>query len=59
MIMYGQMKKYNEILKKMNRPIELEDMKQKLDLRGVMDYAEKKGVKVSELSAKEKKVFLK
>lgn len=57
--MYGQMKKYNEILKKMNRPIELEDMKQKLDLRGVMDYAEKKGVKVSELSAKEKKVFLK
>lgn len=57
--MYGQMKKYNEILKKMNRPIELEDMKQKLDLRGVMDYAEKKGVKVSELSPKEKKVFLK
>ena len=58
--MNGQTKRYKESLAKMPEPILLsQSPKIKLDLRGLMQYAKKKGVKVIELTEKEKAMFVK
>lgn len=58
--MNGQMRRYKESLAKMSEPILLsQSPKIKLDLRGLMQYAKKKGVKVIELTEKEKAMFVK
>lgn len=59
MIMNGQMMRYKESLAKMPEPILLSQCPQvKLDLRGLMEYAKEKGVKVIELTEKEKAAFI-
>ena len=55
--MNGQMKKYKESLKNTGKPIMLEDIKQRVNIKAIMNYAKKKGVNVSELTDKEKKFF--
>lgn len=57
--MAGQMKRYKESLATMPEPIMLSQIKQKMDLRGLMEYARKKGVKVAQLTEKEKLSFMK
>ena len=42
----------------MPEPIMLSQIKQKMDLRGLMEYARKKGVKVAQLTEQEKLSFL-
>ncbi len=57
--MNGQMKRYKESLAKMPEPILLSQCpKIKLDLRGLMQNAKEKGVKVIELTEKEKAAFI-
>lgn len=56
--MNGQMKRYKESLANTPGPIFLSEEHTKLDLRGIMAYAEKKGVKVINLSEEEKKMFI-
>lgn len=57
--MNGQMKKYKESLAQMQEPILLSQCPDiKLDLRGLMQYAKEKGVKVIELTEKEKSAFI-
>ena len=50
----GFMKKYRESLAGMSEPIMLSQMENKMDLRGLMQYAKDKGVKVSQLSESER-----
>ena len=57
--MTGQMKKYRELLKRTPEPIMLSQIQQKMDLHGLMEYAKKKGMKVVELTEKEKMSFMK
>ncbi|MDE7284379.1 MAG: hypothetical protein K2N85_12490 [Lachnospiraceae bacterium] len=58
--MNGQMKKYKESLANMPGPILLSQCpKVRMDLRGLMQYAKEKGVKVIELTEKEKSAFIK
>ncbi|MCI6243530.1 MAG: hypothetical protein PUF81_00870 [Lachnospiraceae bacterium] len=57
--MTGQMKKYRESLKRTPEPIMLSQIQQKMDLHGLMEYAKKKGMKVVELTEKEKMSFMK
>lgn len=59
MIMNGQMKKYKESLKEMSEPIMLSQMTKTMDLRGLMKYAKQKGVKVAQLTEKERMSFVK
>lgn len=57
--MNGQMKRYKESLANMSEPILLSQCpKVKLNLRGLMQYAREKGVKVIELTEKEKAAFI-
>ena len=56
--MNGQMKRYKESLKGTPSPILLSQMTKKMDLRGLMNYAKEKGVKVSQLSEKERLTFI-
>ena len=57
--MNGQMKKYKESLAHMPEPILLSQCpKINLDLRGLMQYAKAKGMKVIELTDKEKAAFI-
>jgi len=54
------MRRYKESLAKTPDPILLSQCpKIKLDLRGLMQYAKEKGVKVIELTEKEKAAFIK
>jgi hypothetical protein len=58
--MNGQMRRYKESLAKMSDPVLLSQCpKVRLDLRGLMRYAKEKGVKVTDLTEKEKAVFIK
>ena len=58
--MNGPMKKYKESLANMPDPILISQCpKLRLDLKGLMQYAKEKGVKVIELSEKEKAAFIK
>lgn len=57
--MNGQMKKYKESLKEMSEPIMLSQMTKTMDLRGLMKYAKQKGVKVAQLTEKERMSFVK
>ena len=57
--MNGLMKKYRESLKKTPEPILLSQIQQKMDLRGLMAYAKERGLKVAELSEKERMSFVK
>ncbi|MBF1007174.1 MAG: hypothetical protein HXK79_08645 [Lachnospiraceae bacterium] len=56
--MSGQMKKYKESLEDTPNPILLSQISKKIDLRGIMNYAKKKGIKVSQLSESEKLKFI-
>lgn len=56
--MSGQMKKYKESLEDTPNPILLSQISKKIDLRGIMSYAKKKGIKVSQLSESEKLKFI-
>ena len=57
--MNGQMKRYRESLAMMPEPIMLSQCPQiKIDLRGLMEYAKRKGKKVIELTEEEKKLFI-
>ena len=58
MIMSTWMKRYKETLAEMPEPILLSEIHQKMDLRGLMQYAKEKGVRVSDLSEQEKRSFL-
>lgn len=51
--------KYKESLSKTPEPVVLNDIKQKMDLRGLMQYAKEKGIKIEEMSDEEKTVFIK
>ena len=57
--MNGQMKKYRESLINMPEPILLSQITQKMDMRGLIQYAKEKGVKVAQLTESEKRAFLK
>lgn len=58
--MNRQMRRYKESLAKMPEPILLsQSPKIELDLRGLMQYAKKKDVKVIELAEREKVLFVK
>ncbi len=58
--MNGQMKNYKNSLSNMQGPILFSQCPNiKLDLRGLMRYAKEKGVKVVDLSEKEKASFIK
>ena len=52
--MNGQMTKYRESLDRMSEPIMPSQMKNTMDLRGLMQYAKNKGVKVSQLTESER-----
>ena len=52
--MNGQMKKYKDSLDGMPAPIMLSQMKNTMNLRGLMQYAKNKGVKVSQLTESER-----
>lgn len=53
------MKKYIKSLKKTPSPILPSQITEKINIRELMEYARKKGVKVADLSEEEKKSFLK
>lgn len=55
--MSGQMRRYKESLKHTPEPIMFSQIQEKIDLRGIMQYAKKKGVAVHQLTEKEKKNF--
>lgn len=58
--MNGQMRKYKESLANMSDPVLLSQCpKVRLDLKGLMQYAKEKGVKVIDLTEKEKATFIK
>lgn len=58
--MNGLMQRYNESLKNMSEPINLSQIRTiKMDLRGLLRYADEKGVAVIELSESEKAPFIK
>lgn len=57
--MTGQMRRYRESLKQTPAPVMPSQVKGKLDLRGLMDYAKSKGVKVAQLAEEEKLAFMK
>ena len=57
--MNGQMKKYKESLKETSGPVMLSQIKKTMDLRGLIKYAKDKGVKVQQLTEKEKMSFVK
>ena len=65
MIMNGQMRKFNyeeyyKQLETMPDPIMVSELpKVKLNLKGVRDYARKKGVSIANLSDAEKQLFIK
>ena len=48
--MTGQMTKYKESLRHMPEPIMLSQIQKKVDLRGLMNYAKEKGIKVTQLT---------
>ena len=50
--MTGQMTKYKESLRHMPEPIMLSQIQKKVDLRGLMNYAKEKGIKVTQLTKK-------
>lgn len=53
-----QMKKYKDSLLNISEPINLSQITEKVDLRGLMEYAQDKGVKVAQLSEDEKMMFM-
>ena len=57
--MIGQMKRYRESLKITPEPVLLSQIKKKVDLRGLMDYAKEKSMRVSELTEQERRRFVK
>lgn len=56
--MNGQMKNYNKYLKSLETMKEPTVPRAKLDLRGIMLYAQTKGVSVEELTRAEKDRFI-
>lgn len=57
--MNEQMQRYKDALKEMSEPVMLSQMTKTVDLRGLMKYAKQKGVKVAQLSEKERMSFVK
>lgn len=56
--MNGQMRKYKESLARTEPPVLLSQMKQRLNLKALLEYARQKGVKVIELTEQEKMAFI-
>lgn len=56
--MNGQIKKYRESLANTPGPVLLTEEHNKLDLKGLMSYAARKGEKVINLSEEEKNMFM-
>ena len=51
--------KYNEQLKSMPEPIMVSELpKVKLDLKGIREYARKKGISIASLTDEEKQLFI-
>lgn len=51
--------KYNEQLKSMPEPIMMSELpKVKLDLKGIREYARKKGISIASLTDEEKQLFI-
>ncbi len=50
----GFMEEYRDSLEEMSEPIMLSQMENTMDLRGLMEYAKAKGVKVSQLTESER-----
>ncbi len=57
--MSGQMTKYEQYLKSLESMKEPTPANLVFNMRGAVEYAESKGVKISELSEEEKKQFIK
>lgn len=57
--MNEQMQRYKDALKEMSEPVMLSQMTKAVDLRGLMKYAKEKGVKVAQLTEKERMSFVK
>ena len=56
--MSGLMKKYKESLASTPEPILLSQIKEKVDLRGIIAFAHNKGVKVKDLLDEEKRRYV-
>ena len=56
--MNGLMKKYKASLANMGEPIQLSQIKNKMDMRGVIKYAQDKGLSVADLTDEEKNRFV-
>lgn len=56
--MNGPMKRYKESLAKTQPPVLLSQMKRRLNLKALMEYARQKGVKVTDLTEQEKMAFV-
>lgn len=51
--------KYNEQLKSMPEPVMMSELpKVKLDLKGIREYARKKGISIASLTDEEKQLFI-
>ena len=51
-------KRYEKLLESIPEPIQLSDIKQDMDLRGIMAYAKSQGKRVIDLSDEEKACFI-
>jgi len=49
---------YSKSLHETGKPVMLSDMKESVDIRGLLKYAEEKGVSASELTPTEKQMFV-
>ena len=58
MIINDRIKKYKASLANMGEPIQLSQIKYKMDMRGVIKYAKDKGVSVADLTDEEKNRFV-
>lgn len=58
MIINDRIKKYKASLANMEEPIQLSQIKNKMDTRGVIKYAKDKGVSVADLTDEEKNRFV-
>ncbi len=58
MIMNGLMESYEKYIESLDRMQEPVVPKAKIDMRGAMEYAKKKGVLVGSLTKEEKELFI-
>lgn len=56
--MNGQMKNYSDYMEQSYNPIDVNSLPYFFDMRGMREYAKKKGVPMAELTQEEKEKFL-